>query len=66
VQVLNGINPGEEVVVVGGMGLDDNAKVKIVTTTVEESADEDEDNAPDAPPAGSGKSPAKKDQAKQK
>jgi HlyD family secretion protein len=65
VQVLNGVNPGEEVVVVGGMGLDDNAKVKIVTTTVEESADEDEDNAPDAPPAG-GQSPAKKDQAKQK
>jgi RND family efflux transporter MFP subunit len=66
VQVLNGVTPGEEVVVVGGMGLDDNAKVKIVTTTVEESADEDEDNAPDAPPAGAGQSPAKKDQAKQK
>ena len=66
VQVLNGVNPGEEVVVVGGMGLDDNSKVKIVTTTVEESADEDEDNAPDTPAPGGQGSPAKKDQAKQK
>jgi HlyD family secretion protein len=66
VQVLNGVNPGEEVVMVGGMGLDDNAKVKIVTTTVEESADEDDDNAPDARAPGGQQGPAKKDQAKQK
>ena len=64
VQVLNGVNPGEEVVIVGGMGLEDNAKVKIVTTTVEES--EDEDDTPDAPPAPGQKSPAKKGPAKQK
>jgi HlyD family secretion protein len=47
IQILNGVSPGEEVVTVGGMGLDDKAKVKIVTTAVEES-DDDEDNAPDA------------------
>jgi HlyD family secretion protein len=41
-QILNGVSPGEEVVIVGGLGLDDKAKVKIVTTQVEE-ADEDED-----------------------
>ena len=37
VQILSGANPGEEVVVVGGMGLDDKTKVKVVTTAVEES-----------------------------
>jgi multidrug efflux pump subunit AcrA (membrane-fusion protein) len=52
VQILSGVNPGEEVIVVGGMGLDDNTKVKIVTTAVEES-DEDEDDSPDQP-AGPG------------
>lgn len=52
VQILSGVSPGEEVIVVGGMGLDDKAKVKIVTTAVEESGDEDEDNAPDATPDG--------------
>jgi len=30
VQILNGVLPGEEVVVVGGMGVDDKAKVRIV------------------------------------
>ena len=49
VQILTGVNPGEEVVVVGGMGLDDNTKVKIVTTAVEESDDEDDQNAPACP-----------------
>jgi multidrug efflux system membrane fusion protein len=63
VQILSGANPGEEVVVVGGMGLDDNTKVKIVTTAVEESDDEGEENAPPGP---SQKDGAKKDQAKQK
>jgi multidrug efflux pump subunit AcrA (membrane-fusion protein) len=42
-QILNGVSPGEEVVIVGGIGLDDKAKVKIITTQVEESADEDQD-----------------------
>jgi multidrug efflux pump subunit AcrA (membrane-fusion protein) len=51
VQILTGANPGEEVVVVGGMGLDDNTKVKIVTTAVEESDDDDDDNAPPPPPS---------------
>jgi RND family efflux transporter MFP subunit len=63
VQILSGANPGEEVVVVGGMGLDDNTKVKIVTTAVEESDDEDDQDAPSAP---SQKESAKKDQAKPK
>ena len=30
VQVLNGVRPGDEVVVVGGIGLDDKAKVRVV------------------------------------
>jgi len=63
VQILSGANPGEEVVVVGGMGLDDNTKVKIVTTAVEESDDEGEENASSGP---SQKDGAKKEQAKQK
>jgi hypothetical protein len=50
VQILSGVTPGEEVVVVGGIGLDDKAKVKIVTTAVEES--DDDDNAPEAPAPG--------------
>jgi HlyD family secretion protein len=60
VQILTGVNPGEEVVIVGGMGLDDNTKVKVVTTAVEESDDDSDDNAP-APP--SPKDAAKKNQA---
>jgi HlyD family secretion protein len=40
-QILSGVSPGEEVVIVGGMGIDDKAKVKVVTTAVEESDDED-------------------------
>ena len=36
VQILSGVTPGEEVVVVGGLGLDDKAKVKVITTAVEE------------------------------
>jgi len=51
VQILAGVSPGEEVVVVGGLGLDDKAKVKVVTTAVEEADDEDEDNAPPEPKA---------------
>jgi multidrug efflux pump subunit AcrA (membrane-fusion protein) len=50
VQVENGCRPGEEVVVQGGLGLDDKAKVKVVDTTVRE-ADEEDENAP-APAAG--------------
>ena len=61
VQILSGVNPGEEVVVAGGLGLDDKAKVKIVTTQVEESDDEEE-NAPEAPAANP--PPQQKDQQK--
>lgn len=60
-QILSGVTPGEEVVIAGGLGLDDKAKVKVVTTAVEESADEDE-NAPEEPDAKD----QKKDEAKPK
>jgi RND family efflux transporter MFP subunit len=51
VQILSGVTPGDEVVIVGGLGLDDKAKVKVVTTAIEESGDEDQDNAPPEPKA---------------
>jgi HlyD family secretion protein len=65
-QILSGVNPGEEVVTVGGLGLDDKAKVKVVTTAVEESDDDEDDNAPEAPAAKSPQSGTvqKQDQAK--
>ena len=49
VQILSGVNPGEEVVVVGGLGVDDKAKVKVVTTAVEESDEDEDENAPEEP-----------------
>ena len=61
VQILNGVRPGEEVVTVGGVGLDDKAKVKIIDTSVKEADDEDE-NAPPEPAAKD----QKKDEAKPK
>jgi HlyD family secretion protein len=61
VQILSGVSPGEEVVVVGGMGVDDKAKVKIVTTAVEESDEDDDENAPESATPDSG---SKKDQQK--
>jgi multidrug efflux pump subunit AcrA (membrane-fusion protein) len=65
VQILSGVNPGEEVVVVGGMGLDDKAKVKVVTTAVEESAQDEDENAREEPAASKDQKGAqKKDQAK--
>ena len=63
VQILSGANPGEEVVVVGGMGLDDKAKVKVVTTAVEESDDQDE-NADDPASKKDQKGAPKKDPGK--
>jgi HlyD family secretion protein len=68
VQILSGVSPGEEVVVVGGLGLDDKAKVKVVTTAVEESSDEDQDNAPPEPKSATDKAgkDQKKDEAKPK
>ena len=64
VQVLNGVLPGEEVVTVGGMGVDDKAKVKIIEANAPPpEEDEDEDKGQDEKP-----SPAdqKKDEAKPK
>jgi HlyD family secretion protein len=60
VQILSGVNPGDEVVVVGGLGVDDKTKVKVVTTAVEES-DDDDQNAPETPAPDQ-----KKDDGKQK
>jgi RND family efflux transporter MFP subunit len=45
IQVLTGVLPREDVVVVGGMGVDDKAKVKVIQANAPE-ADED---APEAP-----------------
>jgi HlyD family secretion protein len=57
VQILSGVNPGDEVVVVGGLGVDDKTKVKVVTTAVEES--DDDQNAPEAPAADQNKDAGK-------
>jgi multidrug efflux pump subunit AcrA (membrane-fusion protein) len=43
VQILSSVRPGEEVVTVGGYGLDDKAKVKRIATTVKEAPDEGTD-----------------------
>jgi multidrug efflux pump subunit AcrA (membrane-fusion protein) len=47
VQVLSGVNPGEEVVIVGGMGVDDKAKVKVIDTSVKEEEEEEPDTGAD-------------------
>jgi HlyD family secretion protein len=47
VQIVNGVLPGEEVVVVGGMGVDDKAKVRVVEGSAPPAEeDEDENEAP--------------------
>jgi HlyD family secretion protein len=61
-QIVSGVMPGDEVVVVGGLGVDDKAKVKIVGAA-EEKADEDEDQS--APPPAASKD-GKKDEVKPK
>jgi hypothetical protein len=68
VQILNGVMPGEEVVVVGGLGVDDKTKVKVVTTAVEESDEDEDPNAPEEPaPKKPPSAPdQKKDEAKPK
>jgi multidrug efflux pump subunit AcrA (membrane-fusion protein) len=58
VQILGGVSPGEEVVVVGGMGVDDKAKVKVIDTTVKEVEEEE--------PEEKGGKEEKKDEAKPK
>jgi multidrug efflux pump subunit AcrA (membrane-fusion protein) len=60
VQILSGVRPGEEVIVAGGLGLDDKAKVKVITTAVEESDDDEDSDAPQQP------SPAKPKKDEQK
>jgi HlyD family secretion protein len=62
VQILNGVLPGEEVVTVGGMGVDDKGKVKIIEANAPP-PEEDEDQGGDEKP-----SPAeqKKEEAKPK
>jgi hypothetical protein len=42
VQIMSGASPGESVVVVGGMGVDDKAKVKVVEATAKEVEEEEE------------------------
>ena len=59
-QIESGVNPGEDVVIQGGLGVDDKQKVRIIDTTVKE-ADEDVPDAT-APPAKD----QKKDEAKPK
>ncbi|HWC96495.1 MAG TPA: efflux RND transporter periplasmic adaptor subunit [Candidatus Sulfopaludibacter sp.] len=59
VQVLTGVLPREDVVVVGGMGVDDKAKVKVVDATAPEA---DEEQPEEAAPAKD----QKKDEAKPK
>ena len=59
VQVLTGVAPREDVVVVGGLGVDDKGKVKVVTAA----APEEEEDIPDAPEKDSKDS---KDQKKEK
>ena len=60
VQVLSGVLPREDVVVVGGLGVDDKAKVKVVNATA---PDADEDQPEEAAPDKNAK---KKDEAKPK
>jgi multidrug efflux pump subunit AcrA (membrane-fusion protein) len=62
VQILNGCRPGEEVVTVGGLGVDDKGKVKVIDASVQESDDEDQN----APPAADSKKDTRKDEAKPK
>jgi multidrug efflux pump subunit AcrA (membrane-fusion protein) len=62
VQVLNGVLPGEEVVTVGGMGIDDKAKVRVVEANAPP-AEEDED---EPEPAKGGEQKKEEGKTKQK
>ena len=59
VEVLNGARPGEEVVIQGGVGVDDKAKVKVIDTSVKEDEDEDENAAEPEKPKDQKKEEAK-------
>jgi multidrug efflux pump subunit AcrA (membrane-fusion protein) len=62
VQILNGVLPREDVVTVGGMGVDDKAKVKIVDT----SAPPPEEDEPEEDKPAKGGADQKKDEGKPK
>ena len=51
VQLLNGVRPGESVVIVGGLGVEDKAKVKVL----EQKEEADDEDAPPEPGAGKGR-----------
>jgi multidrug efflux pump subunit AcrA (membrane-fusion protein) len=57
VQILNGARPGDEVVIAGGLGVDDKAKVKIVGAATDAEEDDDE---PAPPPAADTKGAGQK------
>jgi HlyD family secretion protein len=65
-QILNGVRPGEEVVIVGGLGVDDKGKVKIIDTSVKEADDENADEAAPPDKGDKGDKDQKKDEAKPK
>ncbi len=44
---MKGLEPGEKVITVGGVGLEDKAKVKIVAAGEEDKPEKDEKPAPD-------------------
>ena len=48
VQIVSGLQPGEQVVTSGGLGLDDKAKVTVLAPKAEDE-DEDEDQDVDEP-----------------
>ena len=60
VQILNGVLPGEEVVTVGGMGVEDKAKVRTVEANAPEEEDEEE------PAKGGGDQKKEEGKSKQK
>jgi HlyD family secretion protein len=47
VQIVKGLDAGEKVIIVGGVGLEDKAKVKVVAAGEGEKPDKDEKPAPD-------------------
>jgi len=59
VQLLSGVRAGEEVVIKGGVGVDDKAKVKVLSQPEEEDEDEDDAAPPAQPAAGAQKDAAK-------
>ena len=64
VQIVSGLQPGEQVVTSGGLGLDDKAKVTVLAPKAEDE-DEDEDQDVDEPkPAGAPQTKAKDDKGK--